>query len=68
MMSFLADACAGTQKQKITDRVSAYAWLEARRAQINDAQLVADADLETMSNYDTAHHFPGSVGRSRGSP
>ena len=33
MMSLLADACAGSQVEKVTDRPEAYAWLEEVRAQ-----------------------------------
>lgn len=40
MMSLLADACAGTQIEKITDRVEAYSWLNDLRAQELDSQVI----------------------------
>jgi len=40
MMSSLADACAGTQKQKVTDRVDAYSMLAKARATLLGAPFV----------------------------
>ncbi|HEX7802636.1 MAG TPA: hypothetical protein VF471_07770 [Pseudoxanthomonas sp.] len=44
MMSLLADACAGTQLQKITDRAEAYEWLAEHHAKILGSQNVKGID------------------------
>jgi hypothetical protein len=44
MMSLLADACAGTQIQKITDRVDAYSWIAQNHAQVLGSQYVTGFD------------------------
>lgn len=45
LMSFLADACAGGRKQKITDRVDAYAWLEEFKANTLGATYARGLDI-----------------------
>jgi hypothetical protein len=44
MLSALADACAGTQIQKITDQVDAYTWLGERQARALGAQYIRGLD------------------------
>src|SRR5262249_31236164 len=49
MMSLLADACAGTQVQKITDRVQAYSWLAEQQATALGAQYVKGLDISQVA-------------------
>ena len=49
MMSILADVCAGTQIQKITDRHEAYGWLGAQRAKILNSQFITDLDISQVA-------------------
>ena len=49
MMSLLADACAGTQKQKVTDRARAYSWIEEKRAQSLGATYVKGLDVSDIA-------------------
>jgi hypothetical protein len=44
MMSVLADTCAGTQIQKITDRTDAYEWLARQHAAALGSQYVTGLD------------------------
>lgn len=53
MMSILADVCAGTQIQKITDRAAAYAWIAEHHAQTLGAQYIKGLDVsEVAPNHD----------------
>ena len=49
MMSSLADACAGTQKQKVTDRVQAYSILERAKAKLVGAPYVEGLDASQVA-------------------
>lgn len=49
MMSFLADACAGTQRQKVTDRVLAYSLLERAKATLVGAPYVEGLDASQVA-------------------
>ncbi len=49
MMSSLADACAGTQKQKVTDRVQAYSLLERAKATFIGAPFVEGLDASQVA-------------------
>lgn len=49
MMSLLADACAGTQIQKITDRVDAYSWLTESHAQALDSIHIKGFDVSQVA-------------------
>ncbi len=49
MMSSLADACAGSQKQKVTDRVHAYSLLERARATLLGAPFVEGLDASQVA-------------------
>ena len=49
MMSSLADACAGTQKQKVTDRVHAYSLLEKAKATLLGAPFVEGLDASQVA-------------------
>lgn len=53
MMSILADACAGTQVQKVTDRIEAYSWLSEHYAGVLGSQHVTRLDASQVApNYD----------------
>lgn len=53
MMSLLADSCAGTQIQKITDRVDAYSWLAEAHAAALGATPVNGLDVSQVApDYD----------------
>jgi hypothetical protein len=53
MMSLLAEAYAGTQIQKVTDRMDAYAWLSQARAQtLGVASAVGVDAAESVRNLD----------------
>lgn len=45
MMSTLADACAGGQIQKVTDRVEAYSWLAQQQAKTLGSPYVTGLDI-----------------------
>jgi hypothetical protein len=49
MMSLLADACAGTQIQKVTDRLDAYNWLGRQRALILGSQHIIGFDASQVA-------------------
>lgn len=49
MMSLLADACAGTQIQKITDRVDAYSWLSQSHARALGTTHVTGLDVSQVA-------------------
>jgi len=49
MMSLLADACAGTQVQKVTDRVDAYAWLSEAHARALGSPHVTGLDVSQVA-------------------
>lgn len=49
MMSVLADICAGTQIQTITDRTEAYAWLAKQRASLLGSQYVTGFDTSQIA-------------------
>lgn len=49
MMSLLADSCAGTQIQKVTDRGQAYSWLAQERARILGSQYVTGLDASQVA-------------------
>jgi hypothetical protein len=49
MMSLLADSCAGTQIQKITDRVDAYSWLAQAHALSLGSSPVAGLDVSQVA-------------------
>lgn len=49
MMSLLADACAGTQIQKVTDRVDAYTWLSDHHARTLGARPVTGLDVSQVA-------------------
>jgi hypothetical protein len=53
MMSILADSCAGTQIQKVTDRVDAYAWLAEHHARLLGSQYITGLDPSQVApSYD----------------
>jgi hypothetical protein len=53
MMSILADICAGTQLQKITDRADAYSWIAERYATMLGSQYVKGLDVSQVApNHD----------------
>lgn len=49
MMSILADCCAGTQVQKVTDRVDAYSWVSEHHARLLGSQHVAGLDVSQVA-------------------
>ncbi len=49
MMSLLADACGGTQVQKVTDRVDAYTWLSQARARVLGSPHVTGLDVSQVA-------------------
>jgi hypothetical protein len=49
IMSLLADACAGTQIQKVTDRVDAYAWLSQKHASALGSTVVTGLDVSQVA-------------------
>ena len=49
MMSVLADVCAGTQIQKITDRADAYEWLGRQHARALGSQYVKGFDASQVA-------------------
>lgn len=49
MMASLADACAGTQKQKVTDRVQAYSLLKKAKATLVGAPYVKGLDASQVA-------------------
>lgn len=49
MMSILADTCAGTQTQKVTDRTEAYAWLAKHHARLLGSQCVMGLDVTQVA-------------------
>lgn len=49
MMSLLADACAGTQVQKVTDRIDAYAWLSQSHARALGSPHVTGLDVSQVA-------------------
>ncbi len=53
MMSILADACAGTQIQKVTDRVNAYSWIAKYHAKAMGNPYVEGLDVSQVApSYD----------------
>jgi len=48
MVSLLADVCAGTQIQKVTDRIDAYAWLAEYQARTMGSQYVTGLDISQI--------------------
>lgn len=70
MMSVLADVCAGTQIQKITDRAEAYRWIATHHAKLlgsryvtglDVSQVRANAPLESGFIVDFSPHIPGGI-------
>jgi hypothetical protein len=49
MMSLLADACAGTQIQKVTDRGDAYSWLSETQALVLNSTYVRGLDVSQVA-------------------
>lgn len=49
MMSLLADSCAGTQTQKITDRTDAYSWLAEAHASALGTVPVTGLDVSQVA-------------------
>lgn len=49
IMSLLADACAGSQIQKITDRVEAYSWITERYARVLGYPYVSKLDVSQVA-------------------
>jgi hypothetical protein len=49
MMSLLADSCAGTQLQKVTDRSEAYAWLAEQHAKVLGSSNLKGFDARTVA-------------------
>jgi hypothetical protein len=49
MMSILADACAGTQIQKVTDRVDAYSWIARHQASLLGSPYVTGLDVSQVA-------------------
>lgn len=49
MMSILADFCAGSQVQKVTDRVEAYAWISKHNAKILGCQYITGLDVSQVA-------------------
>lgn len=49
MMSTLADVCAGTQIQKITDRTDAYEWLGRQHARALESDYVKGLDASQVA-------------------
>ena len=49
MMSILADVCAGTQVQKITDRTEAYSWIAEHHASMLGSQYVKGLDASQVA-------------------
>lgn len=49
MMSLLADSCAGTQIQKITDRTDAYSWLAEAHASALGSSVVSGLDVSQVA-------------------
>lgn len=52
MMSVLADTCAGTRMQKVTDREDAYNWLAEYRATELGSQWIRGIDASQIASYD----------------
>ncbi|GAA4333586.1 hypothetical protein GCM10023184_26850 [Flaviaesturariibacter amylovorans] len=52
-MSLLADACAGTTKRKITDRVDAYSWIHRFATAELDGEYILGKDVSQVAlNYE----------------
>jgi hypothetical protein len=49
MMSTLADSCAGTQIQRVTDRVDAYSWIAQHRASVLGSPYVTGLDISHVA-------------------
>ncbi len=49
MMSTLADSCAGTQIQRVTDRAEAYSWIEQHRAKALGSPYVTGLDISQVA-------------------
>lgn len=49
MMSVLADVCAGSQLQKVTDLAEAYAWLAQQHASLLGSQYVTSLDVSQVA-------------------
>jgi hypothetical protein len=49
MMSMLADACAGTQIQKITDQAAAYNWIAEAHAKALGSQYISGLDISQIA-------------------
>lgn len=49
MMTLLADSCAGTEIQKVTDRVDAYSWLAQARARTLNSNPVGGLDVSQVA-------------------
>ena len=49
MMSILADSCAGSQIQKVTDRVDAYSWISEQHARALGSQYVTGLDVSQVA-------------------
>lgn len=49
MLSILADSCAGTQIQKVTDRVDAYSWIAQHQASVLGSPYVTGLDISDVA-------------------
>lgn len=49
MMSILADVCAGTAIQKVTDRTEAYAWIAKHHASVLGSQYITGLDVSQVA-------------------
>jgi hypothetical protein len=49
MMSLLADACAGTQVQKITDRIDPFSWISQSHARALGSPYVTGLDVSQVA-------------------
>ena len=49
MMSLLADSCAGTQIQKVTDRIDAYSWIATEYAKALGTTSVSGFDVSQVA-------------------
>jgi hypothetical protein len=49
MMSTLAESCAGTQIQRVTDRAEAYSWIEQHRAKALGSPYVTGLDISQVA-------------------
>jgi hypothetical protein len=49
MLSILADSCAGTQIQKVTDRVEAYSWIARHQASVLGSPYVTGLDISDVA-------------------